>query len=249
MAKRKYTGWDADAPGRRAGMQEFVSLLNQHFGLWNNGTWGVRAKRGKSTPSVHGTGRAGDLSWRNMGNKGSGNYQDAVRMMDWLVEHAEILGVEAVFDYYPAPHGRGWKCDRGAWQVYSRKAFGGAPGGDWVHVEISNQWADDPAHYQRVFAELLGGAAPAPAPAPASKPASKPSAKPAQTKGRRPYPGEALRRGSQGEDVKWVQGIVGATQDGDFGPATDRSVRRWQSRQGLAVDGIVGPKTWARLAG
>lgn len=239
---RKYTGWDADASGKRAGFERLVKLLCDNFGLWNNGTWGVRTMRGKQNPSVHGTGRAGDLSWRKMSNKGTGNYQDAVRMMDFLVQHADVLGVEAVFDYFPAPFGRGWKCNRGAWQNYTKRAFSGAPGGDWVHVEISNEFADDPDHYDRVFAELLG-AAPAPAPTPAPTPAPAP----APAASRRPYPGKALRRGSKGEDVKWTQSKVGATPDGDFGPRTDQAVRRWQSRQGLAVDGIVGPKTWARL--
>ena len=37
--------------------------------------------------------------------------------------------------------------------------------------------------------------------------------------------------------------------DGLFGPSTEQAVRQFQSRQGLSVDGIVGPKTWTALLG
>jgi hypothetical protein len=42
-------------------------------------------------------------------------------MMDFLAAHADELHVEAIFDYYPGPFGRGWKCDRGGWQVYNKE--------------------------------------------------------------------------------------------------------------------------------
>ena len=76
-------------------------------------------------------------------------------------------------------------------------------------------------------------------------------------------PNLPLQQGSRGDDVKRVQrsivrdgyrsaandlGLDGATDvDGIFGPRTDAAVRRFQERQGLVVDGIVGPITWAAL--
>ena len=66
-----------------------------------------------------------------------------------------------------------------------------------------------------------------------------------------------LRKGDKGSQVKALQALLigygydcGRTgADGDFGAATDSAVRKYQSRSGLTVDGIVGAKTWAKLLG
>lgn len=54
-----------------------------------------------------------------------------------------------------------------------------------------------------------------------------------------------LGRGSTGPYVKSWQAIIGAKQDGDFGPATESATKKWQSAHGLTADGVVGPETWA----
>ena len=107
---RPYTGFDKTANSRREGTEQLIKEINcvTDNGMWHNGSWVVRNKRGKSSPSVHGTARAFDISWRDMGNKGSGSYEQACKVMDFLVENAEELGVEAVYDYWPKPFGRGW---------------------------------------------------------------------------------------------------------------------------------------------
>ena len=63
-----------------------------------------------------------------------------------------------------------------------------------------------------------------------------------------------LRQGSRGESVRQLQTQLqdmGApiAADGIFGPKTKAAVRDFQSRQGLQVDGIVGPQTMSRLSG
>ena len=69
-----------------------------------------------------------------------------------------------------------------------------------------------------------------------------------------PYaePVKTMAKGSRGEGVRWVQfqlrraGEMVAV-DGSFGKKTDGSVRRYQQKNGLSVDGRVGSLTRARL--
>ncbi|WP_326700735.1 amidase [Streptomyces sp. NBC_01754] len=62
-----------------------------------------------------------------------------------------------------------------------------------------------------------------------------------------------LAQGGSGDAVKRLQraltAALGSTTaaDGTFGPATDTAVRGYQKARGLAVDGRVGPDTWAAL--
>ena len=54
-----------------------------------------------------------------------------------------------------------------------------------------------------------------------------------------------LRVGSRGEQVKCLQGVVGANADGKFGPMTKTAVKAWQASHGLVADGIFGPRSRA----
>ena len=155
---RKYTGTsDGPAPGKRAGLEEFVKQVATLSGgaLWNNGTWVVRNMRGKESLSVHATGRAVDMSWRKLGNKGIADGRgQARRTINQLVANADLLQIECILDYFPDPHGRGWRCDRGTWQVYTKPTISGAPSGDWYHIEISPEMADSPQKVVDAFAKL-----------------------------------------------------------------------------------------------
>lgn len=69
-----------------------------------------------------------------------------------------------------------------------------------------------------------------------------------------PARGPALRMGDLGAQVRTLQQALVAqgadlVVDGQFGPATRRTVRAFQAARGLAVDGLVGPETWGALAG
>lgn len=58
-----------------------------------------------------------------------------------------------------------------------------------------------------------------------------------------------LKVGSRGPAVALVQEKLGITDDGIFGPGTERHVKKWQRKNGLTADGIVGPNTIAKLLG
>ena len=158
--KRHYTGnKDGAAKGLRPGMKVFIDEVIKlgNGAFWNNGDFGVRTMRGKESLSVHATGRAVDFSYRNMG-KGKGvpnGRREAVRMCKLLVANADLLGLEALFDYFPAPHGRAWMCDRDAWSNYKKETIHGAPKGDWLHAELSPEMADSPAKVREAFAKLV----------------------------------------------------------------------------------------------
>jgi hypothetical protein len=193
-------------------------------------------------PSVHSTGRAADLSWRKSGKKGSGNYADAVALMDFLVLHADALQIESVHDYFPQPFGRGWKCDRENWTVYAKPTIGSAPNGDWIHIEISPLHAKNALFYKEFFANLAtaAGESPSPLTPAAGAPAPLVFA----------YPGKPLQIGSKGDAVKLVQALVGGViTDGDFGKKTDHRVKEWQFAHNIAADGIVGPVSWKAMFG
>lgn len=63
------------------------------------------------------------------------------------------------------------------------------------------------------------------------------------------FPGVNLARGSKGPAVKMVQSVVGAKQDGDFGPATERRVVAWQIANELEGTGVIDRKTWKAMFG
>ena len=67
-----------------------------------------------------------------------------------------------------------------------------------------------------------------------------------------PVPSKTLRKGSHGNDVRWLQYELNSQGykliiDGSFGVKTENAVREFQHYNGLVVDGIVGSKTIAEL--
>ena len=57
----------------------------------------------------------------------------------------------------------------------------------------------------------------------------------------------ALKKGDRGPNVAKVQRWLNQPDDGIFGRGTKAAVKRFQRRQGLTADGVVGPATWSAL--
>ena len=56
-----------------------------------------------------------------------------------------------------------------------------------------------------------------------------------------------LKEGDSGNNVKEIQIALNLSPDGKFGPYTKAAVQRYQAKNGLTPDGIVGAKTWSLL--
>ena len=147
---RPYTGFNGNSraalPGTVA-LRDLILFLNEGK-LTHLGTYAKRDARGKpGQPSVHSTGRAVDIGYTTR--------KDIEPVMKWLVDNADLLGVEMVADYWPKPWGRAWRCDRAAWKVYDRRTIHGAPGGRWIHLEISPTIAQDAAAMNAALEKAL----------------------------------------------------------------------------------------------
>ena len=66
--------------------------------------------------------------------------------------------------------------------------------------------------------------------------------------------GPTLGVGTSGDDVRRLQRLLVELKilgydriDGHFGASTETAVKNFQESSALAVDGVVGPQTWAKL--
>lgn len=161
---KAYTGFDGIAPGIKGGLAQWIieAKRTSTNALWNNGAYGVREMRGKTSMSVHATGRAVDLSYRKRAHHPN-NPSGRAATLDWLdrvVLHANDLGVELIIDYAFDDHGafgRGWRCDRQAWVPYREGTVwgGGQKTSDWYHIEISPMLASSASTVRKAFSRIF----------------------------------------------------------------------------------------------
>lgn len=128
------------------GTDEFIRQIVKRAGgaLWNNGSYQLRDIRNRpGTISNHAKGLAVDFSYRKMTDKGIVNGRKvALPFLYKLLDHADTLEIELVIDYF---FNRSWKCDRATW------IKGKWVGGDWFHVEISANMANNENLVKQAF--------------------------------------------------------------------------------------------------
>lgn len=56
-----------------------------------------------------------------------------------------------------------------------------------------------------------------------------------------------IQKGSTGTAVSMLQAMLGVSVDGDFGPATDTSLKAFQKNVKISDDGICGEDTWKKV--
>jgi hypothetical protein len=161
MTIRPYTGnSDGHHPKERSGTKRLAEYLEYLFGLKSLGIYVNRNKRSSDNLSVHATWRAMDLTGKGTAKE---NAKARKEMVEFVVAHADSLGIEAVFAYdgvgCPIPnlteYGAGWKCDRDAWRPWGRMSNAGSPGATWTHIEISPKMADSKDLVDQAFAKIF----------------------------------------------------------------------------------------------
>lgn len=113
---------------------------------------------------------------------------------------------------------------------------------NFTHIDTRSgcvRWKNSGSNVVKTFLGSASGSAVTPAPKPSSK---CPYSEPAKT----------IRFGAKGNNVKWLQWHLNQlgeklTIDGNFGVLVKAAVLRFQKKQKLTQDGIVGAKTRAAL--
>lgn len=257
---RKYTGnSDAKKGGStRPGLKKFMDLCSKRWGFTNLGAYNYRmmnnpkAKADPNNPkwlSVHATGRACDLGYKNRAA--------AAQAWDWFIANTAALGIEEIHDYAfdpdgagpGKPWGRGYRCSRGEGargvKIYNDKENAGTPGGKWLHFELSPEFADDPKKVEAAWNAIR----PPDGVAKTGTPLVKPNPAKAPNTGRPDGFAGDLKVGSKGDVVKEIQKKLKLKADGDFGKVTQAKVIEFQKANKLKPTGVVDINTWKKLVG
>jgi len=152
---RPYTGNSDPTSRTRPGTKRFQDWLCFLFQMRNLGIYANRPVRGGNGLSVHATWRAMDTG---------GTPQQCKDLINFLNSYRDRLLIEEIHDYknvwIPGKgFGAGYRCSRdnggifSGWKVYEKNTIGA--GGNWVHLEIAPEMADDASKVDATFTAIL----------------------------------------------------------------------------------------------
>lgn len=237
--QRAGTGHPLYNKGEAPAIESLQQYMLKTWGGQDLGSFGVRSVIGGSSISTHAFGAAWD--WRYE-NPGMGRALMLNQALPFLIDYSKELGIQYIGDYVGC---RIWKADRsgdvnGGWKIQPVSSQMGQSWARWLHIEVHpDEWADGTSVEDKIG---IGGAAPFP---PFIPEYGQFSLWPLAVK-------PTIKQGAVGDPVRYLQGVLrkcgfGIGIDGQFGAITTNFVRFYQGIYGLTADGIVGPKTWAKV--
>jgi hypothetical protein len=142
-----YPSWDGKAT--QPVTAKLVELCKARWGLTSLGTYANRPMRNNAGLSVHATGYAADLKYKDE--------TQAREIWDWFLANSKALGLCEMHWYAYGDFGAGYRCSRGEGKtgvkIYTETDNAGSYEGNpnWFHIELANQ---TPEHFEQVFRAL-----------------------------------------------------------------------------------------------
>ena len=147
MTNRVYPYWPSwDGKGTQPVTAKLVELCKARWGMTSLGTYANRPMRNNAGLSVHATGYAVDLKYKDEAQ--------ARIIWDWFLANSKALGLCELHWYAYGEYGAGYRCSRGEGKagvkIYTATDNAGSYQGNpnWLHIELANQ---TPEHFEQQF--------------------------------------------------------------------------------------------------
>ena len=142
-----YPAWDGKTT--QPVTSKLVELCKARWGLVSLGTYANRPMRNNAGLSVHATGYAADLKYKDE--------TQAREIWDWFLANSKALGLCEMHWYAYGDYGAGYRCSRGEGKagvkIFTAEdnagSYEGSP--NWFHIELANQ---TPENFEKVFRAL-----------------------------------------------------------------------------------------------
>ena len=133
-----YPSWDGKQT--QPVTAKLVELCGKRWGTKSLGTYANRAMRNGAGLSVHATGYAADIQYKDEAQ--------AREMWDWFLANSKALGLCELHWYAYGEYGAGYRCSRGEGKtgvkIYTATDNAGSYEGNpnWLHFEMAKQTAE-----------------------------------------------------------------------------------------------------------